>query len=260
MKKALHKSFHIHSWIESTQFKDIKPEELLEKISKRIETSNSLKSPAVILDLDSTLYDVKNRTFTILKEAKEKLSLGEETIHRIENLQIEGIHYGLEHTVLLDEKSAEFISLKEFWEKRFFHGDYLVHDSPYPGALDFVKKIYDQGIHIHYLTGRDIPRMGTGTLDKLRKDGFPLCEVRTSLSLKPDSKGDDCVYKVQKAKEWSQERELVATLENEPRIVVALAGVLPNSYTVFVDTVCSQTPAPVCNGALFRLKGFVPEK
>src|SRR5690606_36728452 len=56
-----------------------------------------------------------------------------------------------------------FEQLRTHWSAKFFSNDFWEHDQPYEGAIEFVRAAHAKGIQIRYLTGRDRPRMGSGT-------------------------------------------------------------------------------------------------
>ena len=67
-----------------------------------------------------------------------------------------------------------FTELHTFLIQHLFFDDYLKHDLPYEGSVDFVNRLYRNGTRIIYLTGRNVGEMREGTLQALRKHGFPL--------------------------------------------------------------------------------------
>ena len=54
---------------------------------------------------------------------------------------------------------------------------------PYLGAVTFVQELADSGCEICYLTGRDHGRMLKGSIEVLKKWGFPVRQ--DNLFLKP---------------------------------------------------------------------------
>jgi predicted secreted acid phosphatase len=177
-------------WLKACHFHDLSEKKVLEEVAKRVKnTPNSL----VLLDLDSTLYEVGPRSHQILKEWVESSESAPFSSIRNVLLGLRGEHigYSLKDTFSaiglsldLPEVQKAWESAKKFWAARFFTHDYLQYDHAYPGAAEFTRKIYDLGTQIVYLTGRDEPGMGEGTRRKLVQDGFPWNVPRTTLLMK----------------------------------------------------------------------------
>ena len=146
-------------------------------------------------------------------------------------------------------------TLRDFWAERFFSNAYLDFDKPYPGTSVFAQQLHQWGAELVYLTGRDEPRMREGTLRNLQRDGFPVGQPGTQLRMKLSAEGDDVEHKVAVAQNLMSTGEVVASFENEPRNFEALFRAVPGAIHVFVDTVCSDKPAPVVHGA-YRLRRF----
>ena len=136
-----------------------------------------------------------------------------------------------------------------------FSSRYLAYDRPYPGAVAFVRGLYDLGAEIAYLTGRDEPGMGEGTRSVLLRDGFPWAVERTHLLMKEAAHLPDLDHKKEAAHYIRRHGTLIASFENEPPNLVALRDLFPDAMHVFVDTVCSDHPAPAADG-LYLIRGF----
>ncbi len=248
-------------WISSSEFHPLKNEEVLAQV---VQWARETKSPVLLLDLDSTLYEVGPRTFEILKEWMATPSSREFSKVReaLEKMKHSHVGYSLKDTFsnlglsLTDPGVvAALKNAKEFWGKRFFTDDYLAHDHAYEGAAEFVRNAYDAGAELVYLTGRDEPGMGRGTRDRLRQDGFPFDRERTHLLLKRAPHLDDLDHKRSAADYVKRTGALVASFENEPPNLVALAQIFPAAMHVFMDTIYSDTPAMPHKG-LYRITGF----
>jgi hypothetical protein len=256
-------------WISASQFHPVGQEAVLREVSERVRkvlaTRNGSKGhPLVVLDLDSTLYEVAPRTYRIVLEWTEGAESAQfsEIAAALAKLPASAMGYSLRDTFRtagfsLDEPMAfrAWESLKKFWVKRFFRSDYLKYDRPYPGASDFAKKLHEIGAEILYLTGRDEPNMGEGTRRNLIRDGFPWEVERTHLMMKPAIEISDLDHKKSAAEFIKKRGELIASFENEPVNLVALYEIFPEAMHVFVDTVCSDRGAKAING-LYRVQGF----
>lgn len=249
-------------WIAACHFHDLTEAQVLAKVSERVQ---STPKPVVLLDLDSTLYEVGPRTFQILKEwilsTRDRDLM--DHLHLFKEFDATHVGYSVKDTFEALGISPDYPqydalvkSAKEFWGDRFFTSAYLRYDHPYPGAPEFAQKIYDSGATLVYLTGRDEKNMGPGTIANLIRDHFPWGkDKRTHLLLKPLVTMNDLEHKVRAGAFVKAKGNLVASFENEPPNVVALSQVFPESMHVFVDTIYSDHLAPVCRG-LYRIKGF----
>ncbi len=188
-----------------------------------------------VFDLDSTLFNVSTRTQKILSEFAE--------LHDVERLKIVEVRHedwGIKEAVLRAGLSLEsdlelLKQLRDFWSERFFTSEYLHYDVPYAGAISFVQELSETGCEIQYLTGRDHTRMYKGTLEVLRKWGFPLEEK--NLFLKPKKEQDDELYK----EDWFKnlkphEYKKIFFFENEPVNVNAILSSSPEVEIIFLDT------------------------
>jgi hypothetical protein len=257
-------------WISACHFHDITEKEVLERVELRVRELKAKAGavrqahPLVLLDLDSTLYEVGPRTFQIIREWMETdESLGHPRVkHALQSLREEHVGYSLADTLRtlgLDPSVPEIEHaikvMKPFWVDRFFTSAYLPYDRPYPGAAEFTRRLHDLGAEIVYLTGRDEPGMGDGTRANLIRDGFPWEKDATHLLLKKAAHLPDLDHKKEAADYIRSHGTLVASFENEPPNLIALSEIFPDAMHVFLDTVCSDHAAPVGKN-LYRLRGF----
>ena len=173
---------------------------ILEKI-RRIHTQPGAQS-LVVFDLDSTLFDVTPRVRQILhdfahdpKSQKRFPDLTE----KLKKAETQRADWGVTQAIVragLEHAPMEFhLALKDFWTEKFFSNPYLHFDIPYDGAVEFVHSLQKVGSEIAYLTGRDVERMGTGSVEVLTKWKFPLDEKKSHLVLKPDKSMNDAEFK-----------------------------------------------------------------
>lgn len=215
-----------------------------------------------VFDLDSTLFNVSTRTQKILHEFAEAHT---ETQRREDLLSIE-IHpreWGLKETLIragfkMDEHLDLHQNLRDFWVERFFTNEYLHYDVPYKGAVRFVQKLHEFGLSVKYLTGRDVARMGRGTLEVLLKWGFPVLDGE--LYLKPHRSMNDEEFKFDWVKNLTQDKDLkIFFFENEPVNINAIGRLLPDITIVYMNTTHSrreEVQVPVIEIADFHLDGF----
>ena len=126
-------------------------------------------------------------------------------------------------------------ALADFWFKRFFQSEYVVHDHAMPGAVDLVKRCHAAGLKIAYLTGRDI-NMRAGTLQSIEAWGFPLDGQDARLFTKPTFEMDDTEYKDQALLEIASMATPVLFMDNEPANVNKFRERHSESLVVFVET------------------------
>jgi hypothetical protein len=253
-------------WILASQFRPEAEAAFCAQLEKRILTlaDSSKKPPAVIFDLDSTLYEVCPRTHLILREAADSLSRGlPGPVKRAFNSLLESqVGYSISDTfqnlgLPLQSPTIQkaWTKIKGFWFDRFFSNEYLKHDRPYLLAPEFVTRLHKKGAHILYLTGRHDEKMRIGTLDCLERDGFPVGDPRVLLRMKTGTSPDDAAFKARVARAWGERFNVLACFENEPRNLIRLQSALPKSMAVFVNTVCSDKRTRPGN-RLFHLKLF----
>jgi len=261
---------HLHSradWIAACTFHPLDTQQVLETVLKQVEEKSggfSQKAPQVILDLDSTLYEVSHRTYAIALDwlDHESKRAQESTRTAFETCTPEDFGYSLRDTFeflaldLEDEKvQRDLKDLREFWFKHFFTDRYLSVDKPYEGTVQFAQELHTKGAHIIYLTGRVESWMGKGTLANLRRDGFPVNQERTEIFMKKDPEKEDRLHKGESFQFISNRGPIVASFENEPQNLVTMHALDSGPMHVFVDTVYSDQPAAPIHG-LYRVSHF----
>ena len=253
-------------WIKNTNFHAETPKQVLDEVVQRCRKVLEKKElPIVVFDLDSTLFNVSKRSYEILREwlAHPESQTFSETLKEMHGLEPAEMKYSLqdvwEKRKIPHEAepfSTHFKHAKNYWRKRFFGNEYLVHDEPTPGAIQFVKNLYELGVKIVYLTGRDVPLMSFGTFDQLREAGLPIEIERTRLILKPKRYIDDLDFKSQAAKTIMGWGTVVASFENEPKNLVAMSQVYDaGTMNIFIETVSSDHPAPAGKG-IYKIASF----
>jgi hypothetical protein len=198
----------------------------------------------VIFDLDSTIFCVSGRTQAILRELAGDLDLKgrfPEAARQLARLEATARDWGIRQILERAKVTATldfFEALRNKWADRFFSSSHLHIDAPYPGALEFLRLLDEAGARIHYLTGRDSPRMGTGTLASIRQHGMPL-KSANFLHMKPDSQRHDAEFKRDAITQILGPIRRGWFFENEPVIINLVRRHFPNLQIVFVDSVHS---------------------
>src|SRR3954470_22881758 len=155
-------------WVSASQFHPSGQKEVLREVSNRVQALRARSAPGtghplVVLDLDSTLYEVAPRTHAIVREWAQSEESKPFTEIRVRLLELaeSDMGYSLRDTFRtagfsLDEPHAfrAWEAAKKFWVQRFFRSAYLKHDRPYPGAARFAVEMHRLGAELIYLTGR----------------------------------------------------------------------------------------------------------
>ncbi len=190
----------------------------------------------VVFDLDSTLFDVSPRLEQILHDFANLQSTLEkfpESAQILANAKTLPQDWGIRQALIrldLHLHSEDFLrAVHKFWLESFFTNHYLQYDRIYPGAPEFVRRLYELGSEIVYLSGRDVRDMSAGTIEALHKFGFPIECERAQLVLKPIKGSDDAEFK----KNWflkvpPDQFQKIWFFENEPVNVSAIEKHLPH--------------------------------
>lgn len=207
-----------------------------------------------VFDLDSTLFDVVPRIQKVLESFAELPATQRdfpESLEQLRRARPERGDWGIKDSVLrvgLGSHSHEFHQrLKEHWLQTFFSDEFLHFDVPYEGAQQFVEALSRTNTHIAYLTGRDVHRMGKGSVEVLKKWNFPVGSEQAELVLKPLKGMDDAAFKT----DWFSHSDLdkykhIWFFENEPVNIVSLRAMHPQIDVIFFDSTHSgKAPAPI---------------
>lgn len=198
----------------------------------------------VVFDLDSTLFDLAIRVTAILDryandpKNQERFPL---ECAALKNVQIRKGDWGLtepfERLGIRKSTHSEFVDdVHAAWARGFFSNEFLVHDLPLPGAVQFVRDVLKVGGHVIYLTGRDVPRMEAGTRQSLIETGFPLDDHSARMVLKPTAGMSDATFKADEIESYQLRYSEIWLFENEPVNINAVSKRCPKVKMVFVDT------------------------
>ena len=226
---------------------------VLERILKEAHLSKaSGKRFLAIFDLDSTLFDLTIRMQQIInsyaqnplnrsrypQECKvlDKVGFSHGDWSISEPIQRAGLHEA--------DHKAFYADIHAHWVMCFFSNEFLPHDVPVPGAVEFVRELQQLGADIMYLTGRDIERMEIGTQASLREWGFPLDGKHISLRLKPHHSLDDAAFKLEVIHSLTAVYGNIWLFENEPVNLHLIQKNCPDVGLVFIETAHSGLEAP----------------
>ena len=215
--------------------------EVLDKISA------SSKLPIVVFDLDDTLFATARRNLTIIQnfaaDCGEKYPQFAEVAWK---MGLSDMNWSSKIALVnagLDENDPSISAFHDYWGPRFFSDRFTSLDLPNPGAVDYVKKCYEGGALIYYLTGRHASEpgmnngMGQGTTQAMTDRGFPFWQGRCELNLKIEAHEKDEEYKGKAIKIiQSLDGNVIATFDNEPRNAALFQGKFPDAMNFWVKT------------------------
>jgi phosphoserine phosphatase len=230
-------------------------------LTASMQVLSKYQNKIAVIDLDSTLYNVSKRQITIFHEfAKlehhQKL-FPEETKFLLKISGRSLAYYPVDclKQVGLHEVHPDFSAMfHKFWSPRFFSHEYLIHDEIEPGAKEFMNKLEAAGFKIIFLTGRDVARMGEGTIKQLNRDHV-LGNDR-ELVLKPHLSEEDHSFKLRIVKDLCSKNETgVLFIDNEANNLNHIYKANLPVYCVFFDTVHSGKADPL--PAIDVMRSFV---
>jgi hypothetical protein len=235
---------------------------VLDRVIERVRAERAEgRQPVVILDLDDTIFDTRSRTLRILREFVAEPEVAEAYPHEakiIEELELADVHYHIDETMAANSiENAEFVqNASERFNRKYYSNDYLRYDRVVPGALSYVGELIRQGARIVYLTGRNAPGMGPGTMRELAEKRFLFSGTnQVKLLMKPNAKMDDLEFKAKAFEKISKYGVVVGGFENEPRNINAMAKAFPEATMVFLETIHSRHPDKPAPG-IHHLRDF----
>ena len=222
----------------------------LRDVLERIRTHRGPHRPVVVFDLDATLFDNRPRSLAILHDLAAQLDPHDALAQAIARLRMDHLRYFVSHSLAnVGYTDADGVArASAHWADGFFRDEYIRHDVLYPGALEYARGCFEGGANLVYLTGRDLPNMLLGTVERLRESGVPYAVPGTQVVLKPDTRMSDEVFKRQAIPAIARVGEVVAFFDNEPVNCNLAAELVPEATTVWLDTQCVPEPPPLAPG------------
>lgn len=201
----------------------------------------------VVFDLDDTLFLVKPRKQTILRELAAGAHAGTEVGAALARLADSHIPYDLGHA--LDSVGVAGVyhnDISSAFFQRFFDGAYIRHDALNDGASDYVAQLHRMGVHIVYLSGRP-DTMLQHTVDMLEEYRLPLASVSTEVILKRphEMRLSDVAFKAEKAALLARGRACLGVFDNEPANLNAMVPAFRSAAFFLLDTDHSPAPPPL---------------
>lgn len=219
---------------------DTRPATLLAAVEDevvRVRQAGS-RHPVVVFDLDATLFDNRERTRAILAElALEPEVAGTAHGAALRRLKAEQVVYGVGDTLkAVGIDDGAFVERAVAWWLPRFFGEYAVHDRVVPGGPEYVRRLYDAGAFVVYLSGRDRERMLHSTVHSLAISGYPIGLDRTQLILKPKATADDEAFKQAVMASLGRLGTVVGLFDNEPGNVNLMRRAFPAARVIFLRT------------------------
>lgn len=255
-------------WIEDTNAATLRGF-IAQRITE-LESSSSRanQQPAIVFDLDGTLFDVGHRTLGIVKQwlsLAEAKRFPDSLTRKVAGIGFNHIGYSLSHAFEnagLDLRNPDImeilLTIERFWRKRFFDGETLVeHDAVYSGAVDFVWFCQRLGIKVVYLTGRSHKVMYEGTIRQLNKFGFPLEGAETFLKL--NTLTDDAIYKEEAFRTICEKYNVIGNFENEYVNIRGMVQSHPSAMHIVVDSQHSGRPTQPLAERVYRIQSFADQ-
>ena len=205
-----------------------------------------------VFDIDSTLFCMKHRTQAIIRDClkdSEFCKKFPEYLNTIKRVEVTETDWSVEDIMLRYgfPPDEPFVSVvKKIWRKGFFSNDYLHLDKPYKGCVQYLQHIHKLGAKVYYLTARNHATMYEGTIQSLRKWGFPL-ENEKYLTMKENPEMQDAVYKAGYLKKWTKQFDTILFFENEPVVLNEVYRAVPDVYLFWMNSTHSQREEPPKN-------------
>ena len=230
------------------------------KLKKVIETAKQKKNKSLfVFDVDSTLFCMKYRTQALIQSCLENTDFCEkfkDHLEKIKQIQVTETDWSISEIMSRYNFQPEeeiVAAVHKVWKKGFFSNDYLHLDRPYKGCVEFVQTISHLQAQVYYLTARNYYTMYEGTLQSLRRWGFPLQE-ESHLILKKDSDISDAEYKISNLHSLSKNFDSILFFENEPVILNKTVQQLPNIQLVWMNSTHSRKEKPPETAYLLNMR------
>jgi hypothetical protein len=212
-------------------------------IAERVEQAG--KGDAVLaFDLDSTALDNRPRQAKIVRDFGREQGLPELTACRTEHFESGFDLRSAVRNCGLPSAEVERLwgGLRAFWLQKFFTSEYCVEDVEVPGAARYLRRLFEKGARLCYVTGRP-EGMREGTLHSLRAWEMPHPDEGALLWMKPDNAMSDEGFKREVQPKLRALGTVVAAFDNEPMHANGYRVGFPEANVVLVAT--DHSPARV---------------
>ncbi|MFL5320846.1 MAG: hypothetical protein ACJ790_14385 [Myxococcaceae bacterium] len=214
-----------------------------------LDRARATKSAVFAFDLDSTLFDNRARQARILREFG--LSQNIPSLARCEEKHWDS---GWDMKAAMrscgmstSDVDKLYPAAKSFWQARFFTSEYCKDDTEIAGAAKFVHACLATSATVTYLTGRH-EGMREGTIECLRRWGFPVPGAHVQLIMKPTLAEDDDSFKRDAHEGLKKLGTLVAAFDNEPTHANDYRRKFPEATVIHLATDHSGRPVELLEG------------
>ena len=218
------------------------------------------RPPLVVIDLDLTVFDNRERTRAILRDYLLASDLSPRTrAAALERLESHKIIYSIQENMEAIGVSNDMFRATglDFWMERFFSDRYCIYDTPYAGAPEACQRLRKEDASLVYLTGRYADTQAVGTVQSLRHYGFPIAELGAQLIMKTSRQESDMAYKRRVSEELLQMGTPVAAVDNEPGHCNTMKGLFPQAQVALFDSFHSPK-APSLNEGIAVFDSWLP--
>ncbi len=211
----------------------------LAEVLAATDTHEGIEQPVVCFDLDGVLLDNRPRSLAVLHEYAELARATQpELADAIAQIELHDVEYLVGDTLRGAEITRNDVvtDITRYWRDRFFSDEFLMHDEPVGGAVEFVHSCYEAGARVVYLSARDLRGMLAGTVASLRDHGFPFGVAGVDLIMKPDLNLADETFVRAALPTLDRCGALIAYFDNDPSHCNLARSTYPDALAVLVDT------------------------
>jgi phosphoglycolate phosphatase-like HAD superfamily hydrolase len=210
--------------------------------------------PAAVLafDLDSTLLDNRPRQAALVQRYVREHG-GSKTLAEFDAAHL---HTGFDmrdalvrHGLSSEEALAFLEDFRPYWRERFFKSDVCQWDVPVRGAPAYVQRASGAGAQVAYVTARP-EEMRLGTLQTLKRYGFPVPGRRVELWMKADAEETDEEFKRDTHQHLKELGQVLAAFDNEPSHANDYRASFPDATVVLLATGHSGRVSTLAPGIL----------
>jgi hypothetical protein len=196
--------------------------------------------PAGVLafDLDSTLLDNRPRQAALVHRFVRERGV----FPVLADFDARHLHTGFDMREALwrqglgaDEAESFLADFRPYWRSLFFTSDACQADVPVRGAPEYVRRTASGHAQVAYVTARP-ELMRAGTLETLRRHGFPLPGSGVELWMKGDPEVTDEHFKRSTHRHLGERGRVLAAFDNEPSHANDYRASFPEATVVLLAT------------------------
>lgn len=201
---------------------------------------NDTENKIALFDIDSTIMDTGPRNYAILKKVANEIPEIDKIISDI-NLNEMGWNILDPINKRLNLNNNTLNRVMNIWKKCFFTDKWVQKDVPYKGVKTLLHKLVEDGFFIVYLTGRDKPKMSTGTIESFKHYNLPT-GYNTRFFFKGKFEDVDIEFKKSAIKEIKSMGNVQIVIENEPANANLFYKEFPGACNLLFNSITSPNP------------------